>query len=98
MEQTRVVNKRYRMFDVYIGRPGKWGNPVAIRAGVTRADALEGFRAYLRGRPDLVADCIRELAGKVLGCWCGGMGILTADEPVICHGQILARIADGGEI
>lgn len=71
---------------------------MAIGARVTRSDALEGFREYLRERPDLVADARKELAGKVLGCWCGGMGILTADESVICHGQILARIADGGEV
>jgi hypothetical protein len=88
---TRVVHCKQEQYDVYIGRPGKWGNPLSHLEGKgdikvdTREEAIQGYELYLESRPDLVADIKRELKDKVLGCWC---------KPKDCHGDILARIAD----
>ncbi len=83
---------------VYIGRGSKWGNPFshlpssafpsAIKVK-TRAEAIEKYRQRLRERPDLMAQARAELRDKILVCFC---------KPQACHGDILARIADGGEI
>lgn len=92
-QATRVVNIKHDDFDVYIGRmnPGRglaqsiWANPFAIDGQTTRNQAIELFREHLENRPDLLAR-IHELKGKRLGCWC---------KPKACHGDILARLADG---
>jgi hypothetical protein len=42
------------------------------------------------------AEALAQLAGQRLGCWCADIGTqLTADDPLRCHGQLLARLADG---
>lgn len=67
-------------YDVYIGRPSKWGNPFVVGRDGTREEVIEKFDAYLHSRPDLMA-ALPELWGKVLGCWC---------SPLDCHGHVLA--------
>lgn len=96
-----VVHCKREPFDVYIGRPSKWGNPFVIRPTLTdtvtlidgnviivetREEALVGYELYLQGHPELVKQAKKELKGKVLGCWC---------SPKPCHGDILTRIANG---
>lgn len=75
----RVVNVRKENCDTYIGRPSKWGNPFVIGRDGTRAQVIEKYREYIRGRPDLVED-LRQFAGKTLGCHCA---------PLPCHGDVL---------
>ena len=70
---------------VYIGRPGKWGNPARIGSGIPRDLAIELYKEYLNRSPKLLVD-IRELRGKDLVCWC---------SPLPCHGDILLRLANG---
>ena len=89
---TRVVHCRRESYDVYIGRPSKWGNPYILKpskfGGVivgSREEAISEYRAFLGRHPEIAADARRELKGKVLGCWC-------APQP--CHGDVLAEIAD----
>lgn len=89
--KTTVVNRRKEAFDVYIGRPGKWGNPFShlpnTRAQfrvTTRADAISKYREWILTQPALIAS-LGELKGKVLGCWC---------KPLACHGDVLAELAD----
>jgi hypothetical protein len=41
----------------------------------------------LRDRPELIERARRELKGKRLGCYCA---------PKPCHGDVLARVAEGG--
>lgn len=82
---TVVVHCKARRYDVYIGRPGPWGNPFKIGPRCTRDEAIARFESWVRGQPELVARVRRELRGKVLGCWCA---------PRPCHGDVLARIAD----
>lgn len=87
---VRVVNRRREPFDVYIGRPSKWGNPfshlpdtLAKFKVATRQEAIARYREWIVSQPELVEAARRELAGKVLGCWC---------KPQACHGDVLAEI------
>lgn len=93
MRKTRVVHMRDRMNFVAkdfvrIDRTGKWGNPLKIGVHGDRAVVIEGYRQYLIAFPQIVEAARRELKGKILGCWC---------KPLPCHGDILARVADGEE-
>jgi Domain of unknown function (DUF4326) len=76
---TSVVHCRKDKFDVYIGRPSKWGNPFKLRKGEDRRRALDKYRAWLLRQDDLLAQ-LHELRGKILGCWC---------KPELCHGDVL---------
>jgi hypothetical protein len=80
-----VVHVRRDHYDVYVGRPSKWGNPFVVGRDGSRADVIAKYRAYLLDRPALVDACRRELRGKVLGCWCA---------PRPCHADVLAAIAN----
>jgi hypothetical protein len=71
--------------DVCIMRPGRWGNPFHVRAGITREEAIKSYRKWLLSRSDLIAAARRELRGKVLGCCC---------KPLACHGDVIAEIVD----
>ncbi|MGD1221219.1 DUF4326 domain-containing protein [Streptomyces krungchingensis] len=85
---------------VYVGRRwtmGHWDlpqhplyNPFAPdtatkRRDGTRAEVMVKYRAYLLERPELL-ELVPTLRGKTLACWCA---------PELCHGDILAEIADG---
>ena len=85
---TRIVHLKKESYDVYIGRPSKWGNPYSHKEGTlaefkvaNRAEALEKFEKYLLENETLFNSLI-ELKGKTLGCWC---------KPNKCHGDILAK-------
>ena len=80
---TGVVHCRREHFDIYIGRPSRWGNPFKVGRDGSREEVIAKYRTYVLSRPDLVA-ALPELQGKVLGCWC-------APEP--CHGDVLAELA-----
>jgi uncharacterized protein DUF4326 len=83
---TRVVHCKRDRYDVYIGRPSKWGNPYVIGRDGTRAQVIAKYRAWLLRRPELVA-ALSELRGKVLGCWCA---------PLPCHGDVLVDLIRSG--
>ena len=85
MSETRVVHCKRKRFDVYIGRPSKWGNPFVIGIDGTRQEVIAKYEAWLKTRTELMA-ALHELHGKVLGCWC---------TPQACHGDVLARLAQG---
>ena len=89
--------------DVYIGREmprlrlavSPWANPYRITPTQPRERVIARYRWLLRERPDLMAR-ISELRGKRLACWCVPRGeTLTAADPLVCHGQVLAALADG---
>jgi hypothetical protein len=82
--QTRVVNCRYAEYDVYIGRPSKWGNPYEIGKDGTRAEVVAKYREYILNSPKLLKELV-ELKGKRLGCWCC---------PKLCHGDVLVELVD----
>jgi hypothetical protein len=85
MAHRLVVHCKHKPYDVYVGRPSKWGNPFRIIGSFTREDVIAAYEEWLRSQPHLVAMAKRELKGKVLGCWCA---------PLPCHGEVLARIAN----
>jgi hypothetical protein len=85
---TKVVHCKKDKFDVYIGRPSSWGNPFKIGRDGDRAEVLEKYRTWLRNQPVLLERARTELKDKILGCWC---------KPATCHGDVLARVADGGQ-
>ena len=84
MTTTRVVHCQREPYDVYIGRPSKWGNPFMIGVDGTRDEVIGLYRAWIIRQHNLLAS-LRELKGKVLGCWC---------KPLACHGDVLAQLAD----
>ncbi len=83
---------------IYVGRPGKWGNP--FKVGDHIRDPISGevvttlkdvnqvvnwYRNYLRYR-NIHDQIKKELAGKNLSCWC------KIGEP--CHADVLLEIAN----
>ena len=74
-------------FDVYIGRriqyhkefteDSKWRN---------RSRSLQAYEQWVR---DNLWDDLRELKGKILGCWCVTTKLT---DTIVCHGQILMKL------
>jgi len=95
----KVVHCKREVYDIYIGRPSKWGNPYSHKNGTlakykvdTREEAVEKYKEYILNREDLL-ECLHELKGKVLACWCAGkMPLTEEDKPFRCHGQILLEL------
>jgi len=83
--KTRVVNKLKKPFDIYIGRPSKWGNPFRIGRNGTREQVIDKYRHWITTQPKLLA-ALPELKGKRLGCWC---------HPLPCHGDVLVDLIEG---
>ena len=83
MKRSRVVHCKKEPYDVYIGRPSKWGNPFKEGRDGTREEVIELFRGYILRHPTLLFDLVDELKGKVLGCWC---------SPKPCHGDVLVEL------
>lgn len=95
---TRVIHMRDSKFgrvgggdEVYIGRPGVWGNPFAVEK-YGREGCIEKYEAWMEkrldeelraGKSDL-RKAIAALEGKTLVCWCA---------PRRCHGEVLAHLA-----
>lgn len=82
-----VVHCKKAEYDVYIGRPGPWGNPFRLKAEQERGSTLEQYRVWLwneirAGRVTITS--LAELHGKTLGCWC---------HPRPCHGNVLEAAA-----
>lgn len=80
---------------VYVGRPGRWGNPFIVATpenggNITPMMAVEEFRRALRERrlQFTVADVRAELRGRDLMCWC------ALDAP--CHADVLLELANQG--
>lgn len=85
----KVVHCKREKYDVYIGRPSKWGNPFSHKDGTkaqyrvaTRAEAVAQYEQWIRTQPELIAS-LGELEGKTLGCWC---------KPQACHGDVLVKL------
>jgi hypothetical protein len=89
----KVVHCKKEKFDVYIGRPSKWGNPYSHKEGTkaefkvdTREQAIEAYYYYItEGEGQHLLKDLDELKGKTLGCWC---------SPKPCHGEILINLVE----
>lgn len=84
--RTRAVNLRNEPYDVYIGRPSKYGNPYRLGFDGDRKEVIRKYAQMLQKNPGLQWAARQVLQGKRLGCFC---------KPEPCHGDILARVADG---
>jgi hypothetical protein len=90
--KPQIVHWKKSPYDVYIGRPSRWGNPFSSKAGIAeyrvanKSEALRKHREWILGNTQLIQDIKRELRDKTLGCWC--------DSPYACHGLILWQIAN----
>lgn len=71
---------------VYIGRyckfikgarGSKWANPYSLTQ-YSRKESLELYEKWVQK-----TELIKELEGKILGCWC---------KPEACHGDILIKL------
>lgn len=79
---TEVVHCRQELFDVFIGRPSKWGNPFVIGKDGSRTEVIRKYRAWIVTQPRLMAS-LPELKDKILGCYC---------KPLACHGDVLVDL------
>ena len=84
LESKRIVHCKKEKFDVYIGRPSKWGNPFVIGKDGTRGEVIEKYRIWILNQPELIESLV-ELKNKTLGCWC---------DPSPCHGEVLIELSD----
>lgn len=89
----KVVHCKKEAYDVYIGRPSKWGNPfthkIFTKYGETlvenRALAIKAYEEWItKGEGRYLLADLHELVGKTLGCWC---------KPNACHGDVLVKLA-----
>ncbi|KKN59195.1 hypothetical protein LCGC14_0544210 [marine sediment metagenome] len=80
----KVVNITKDIYDVYIGRGSKWGNPFIIGKDGNREEVISKYEAYFMAHLSLIDD-LPELEGKILGCFC---------KPQDCHGDILVRMVE----
>ena len=78
-----MVHCKRDAYDVYIGRPGPFGNPFTIGSDGTREEVVEKYAEWILTQPELLAKIEVELKDKVLGCWC---------SPALCHGDILVEL------
>lgn len=83
---TKVVHCKKSKYDIYIGRPSKWGNPFSIGKDGTREDVIAKYKEWItKGEGKYLLEDLYELKGKTLACWC---------SPKACHGDILKELAD----
>jgi len=88
---VRKTNKPFH----YIGRSfaefgeSIWHNPFKVELGCGRKCVLEKYEAYVRSRPDLMAQ-LHTLKGKTLGCWCKD----KHGKGKACHGDVLVKLIE----
>ena len=99
MTTTLVNIARGDTFDVYVGRPGLFGNPSRVGSmcvvcygwHTEKGETIECYRKHfaVRVATDAVfRDAVLALRGKRLGCYCAGTGP--------CHGDVIVEYLDGG--
>lgn len=92
MSEPKVVHCKKEKYDVYIGRPSKFGNPFSHLNNTlakfkvsSRDEAVDEYEKWIKAYPEFIKIIKAELKGKVLGCWC---------SPKRCHGDVLLKIAN----
>ena len=79
---NRRRNYTERPGDVYIGRPGPYGNPFVIGRDGNRDKVIELFEEWITTQP-LLIDSLKKREPKRLVCWC---------DPLKCHGHTYRRL------
>lgn len=77
------VNK-LQEYDVFVGRPSKFGNPFIIGRDGNRFEVIAKFEQYLRNHPDL-NNLLDELNNKRIACWCD----VNMEK---CHGDVFIKL------
>lgn len=89
---VNVYNKRDGSHPgaVYIGRPGRWGNPFPLGSEADRPAVLKQYRNWLYSpeQASFRQAATDQLQGRDLTCWCA---------PKACHGDILAELVNREE-
>lgn len=92
----KVVHFKKERYDVYVGRPSKYGNPFSTKENSlarfkvnTSFEAIQKYYLWIIAQPDLLLDIKQNLKGKILGCWCG---------PKRCHADVLIVLANDLDI
>lgn len=85
-----VVNVKDE-YDVYCGRPSKWGNPFSHKEGTlakfktnSKKESIDKFREYLLNNKELL-NSLPELKDKRISCFC---------HPKSCHLDIIADMVN----
>ena len=89
---NRVVHCKRTEHDVYIGRPGPWGNPFPLKRGANereRIECLDHYVLWLVTYSSVQVEAQAKLKGKILGCWCA---------PRLCHGEPLLVASEGADV
>lgn len=81
------IHHKGAKFDVFVGRPSKWGNPFMIGRDGSRKEVIAKYEAWLIQQPHLML-ALPDLRGKALGCFCA---------PLPCHADVLDRLANQTE-
>lgn len=81
---SHVVHCKKNRYDVYIGRPSKWGNPFVVGKDGTREEIVEKYHQWILTQSKLLRD-LWELKGKNPGCWCSLLA---------CHGDVLCKLVE----
>ena len=95
---TRVIKlKGNEKFDVFIGRPSKYGNKYSHLAYAnaiqvsSRDEAISKFEIDLRAMPqEELIEFLKPLVGKILACYCINSG--SCDGKLWCHGQVYMKL------
>ena len=93
---TKVVHNIKHKYDVYIGRPSDFGNPIHLgseclvcgKIHKSPGSTLKCYKLYFYGRLGYdkeFKEKIISLKDKTLGCWC---------KPKPCHGDVIAEFLD----
>ena len=86
MSATIVIHIKDRQLDdVYIGRPGPWGNPIPLKSEASRDIVCDMHWTWLHSndpRAVWVRTHIELLRGRRLACYC---------YPKRCHGDNFIR-------
>jgi len=86
--KTTVVNILRDEYDLYVGRPSKYGNPYTVGLNGNAETCVKLFEAYARKRISSDAEfreAIKDCYGKRLACWC---------KSPPCHAFVIAGLAE----
>lgn len=91
---AKVINiNSNEPFDIYVGRPSRFGNPFTHHQHLggnliivdTREEAIIRYEEWIYSQPELIGAAKQELKNKILACHC---------VPLECHANILLKIAN----
>lgn len=89
IQRKRTKGWRMPAGAIYVGRPGRWGNPYKAGRDGSAFDCVALYEKLVKSNLFSVLNEFEirsELGGKDLACWC------RLDQP--CHADVLLRLAN----